>query len=118
MGKWTKTAGLLFLAAASVYSTQAIVAAVEGRASATRNTAAVALKTEATPVAAGAMRVIAAADAGSDVKILDDGAAPFAAVGGPIAKQAATTAPTTQSAAAATSQPAADATVTSADSTS
>ena len=35
MRKWTKTAGLLFLAAASVYSSQVIVAAVEGRATPT-----------------------------------------------------------------------------------
>ena len=32
MGKWTKTAGLLFLAAASVYSSQVIAEAAEKRA--------------------------------------------------------------------------------------
>mgnify|MGYP006159928977 CR=1 FL=1 len=32
MRKWTKTAGLLFLAAASVYTSRAIVAASEGQA--------------------------------------------------------------------------------------
>jgi type IV pilus assembly protein PilQ len=70
---WTKTAGLLFLAAASVYSSQAIVAAVEGGASAP---VAVALET---PAVAPSERFIAApADGATDVKLLEETTDPFA----------------------------------------
>src|SRR5690349_13713773 len=84
MGKWTKTAGLIFLAAASVYSNQAIVAAA-GRG------------------ASGAP----AADTATDVKLLEDATA---ATTDPFATAGATTAPTTaatEGATAAASQPSA-----------
>ena len=93
MGKWTKTAGLLFLAAASVYSTQAIVAAVGSGAkvTASASTVQVAKVTESTAV-------LAAPEPTTDVKILEDNTDPFAASGpttAPSAKGAsATTQPT------------------------
>src|SRR3954469_2715808 len=85
MGKWTnKTAGLIFLAAASVYSDQAIVAAAGRRAS--------------SPAAAA----VVGADASTpDVKLIEETTDPFA--GGATTAPAAATNPTTDPAAA--SQP-------------
>lgn len=83
MGKWTKTAGLLFLAAASVYSSQAIVAAVEGRATpaiqaTARGTDVKLAATHTAAKPAAAERIFAAPDTTTDVKILDESTDPFA----------------------------------------
>ena len=70
MRKWTKTAGLLFLAAASVYSSRVIVAASEGEAvsPAISDTANVAFAAKAAPKAE---RLLAAPAEATEVKLLD-----------------------------------------------
>ena len=75
MGKWTKTAGLLFLAAASVYSSQVIVEAVgNGATSRTQATA----NTVVAVAPKAVERIYAAPEATTDVKILDESSDPFA----------------------------------------
>ena len=97
MRKWTKTAGLLFLAAASVYSSRVIVAASEGEATSpvTSDTANVAFAAAAKAAPAHAERLLAAPADATEVKLLDEATDPFAAGAG------ATTQPT----AGATTQP-------------
>ena len=109
MRKWTKTAGLLFLAAASVYTSRVIVAGSEGQAilPATTDTANVAFAANAAkPAAAKSVaakparnveRYLAAPGDATEVKLLEEATDPFAAGG-------ATTQPT--AAAGATTQPA------------
>src|SRR5688500_13075901 len=75
MGKWTKTAGLLFLAASSVYSSRAIVAATEDRGTSAAATA--------SPVAAPAShpadsRMIFAPDASTPAVSTTETTDPFA----------------------------------------
>src|SRR5688572_3563209 len=83
MRKWTKTAGLLFLAAASVYTSRVIVAAAEGEASlpAATDTANVVFASTAgrTAPAAKAERLLAAPVEATEVKLLDEATDPFAA---------------------------------------
>ena len=103
MRKWTKTAGLLFLAAASVYTSRAIVAASAGQASlpVTTDTAHVsfAANTSSAKSARTAERFIAAPGEATEVKLLDEATDPFAA--------GATTKPAANGAAAgASTQPA------------
>jgi type IV pilus assembly protein PilQ len=96
MRKWTKTAGLLFLAAASVYTSRAIVAAPEGEAILpATDTANVAFASAAAPARNSERLVAAPADA-TEVKLLDEATDPFAAGTGA----------TTQPAGGATTQPA------------
>jgi type IV pilus assembly protein PilQ len=92
MRKWTKTAGLIFLAAASVYSYQAIEAASGSGAAAPTSTASNRVALAPWPSAEKLMA--APADASTDVKLLDEATDPFAS------------GPTTAPAAGATSQPA------------
>jgi type IV pilus assembly protein PilQ len=113
MRKWTKTAGLLFLAAASVYSSRVIVAASEGEAiSPATDTANVAFA--AAKAAPKAERLLAAPADATEVKLLDEATDPFAAgattqPAGAGAAAGATTQPSDGSVAvgdaAATSQP-------------
>ncbi len=96
MGKWTKTAGLLFLAAASVYSSQAIVGSVGTPATPALRAAAPVAPAVATvahvalpvhtaaatpaiaPKAVALDRINAAPDNATDVKVLDESSDPFA----------------------------------------
>ena len=70
MGKWTKTAGLLFLAAASVYSDRALGADVQTPAAPASAAGAGNQASAAAPSGA------TTAPAGADVKLLGDGADP------------------------------------------
>src|SRR5215212_1269436 len=100
MRKWTKTAGLLFLAAASVYTSRAIVAAAEGEVSSSptltdTHVAFVKADTSKTAApAAKAERFVAAPAEATEVKLLEESTDPFAAGGA-----------ATQPAAGATTQP-------------
>src|SRR3954453_11751228 len=117
MRKWTKTAGLLFLAAASVYSYQAIRGATGSKVnpslvSASHTTHARRLaKANATPAAAlpGIARgetLIDAPEGATDVKLLDESTDPFAAGAAPTSQPSKTGATaSTDGAAAPTSQP-------------
>ena len=98
MGKWTKTAGLLFLAAASVYSSQLITEAAEKRAvSAKQQSVVVADAPQA--AAKPPVAFYAAPDSGStDVKVLEDSTDPFATSDAPA------TAPTGEAATASTDE--------------
>src|SRR6185437_9722410 len=113
MGKWTKTAGLLFLAAASVYSSQAIVATVgTGATPASRAKAPVWPESDGThvaladhsapgttsvaPIAPVSDRIYAAPDNSTDVKVLDDSSDPFANAPATQPTAVATDAPATQ----------------------
>ncbi len=79
MGKWTKTAGLIFLAASSVYSTRAIVAATENRATVAAAPAATNAHATKAPVS-NDMRLIGAGDTESPtVTAVDSKSDPFAA---------------------------------------
>ena len=93
MGKWTKTAGLLFLAAASVYSSQVIVEAVgNGATPGTQATAKTVVAAASPTKAAAPERIYAAPEATTDVKILDESSDPFANT----PATGATTQPTTE----------------------
>jgi type IV pilus assembly protein PilQ len=88
MRKWTKTAGLLFLAAASVYTSRAIVAAAEGEvnpstlnATETHVAFAKADSTKAAPAAKATERLLAAPAEATEVKLLEESTDPFAAGG-------------------------------------
>src|SRR5262245_53336978 len=103
MGKWTKTAGLLFLAAASVYSSQLITEAAEKRANSAKSQTIVALAAEKPQVSTQANKAeafYAAPDSGStDVKALEDSSTdPFATGAAP------TTAPSGEAATASTEE--------------
>src|SRR5438128_1569189 len=122
MAKWTKTAGLLFLAAASVYSSQVIVAAA-GRGAIPTAAPQDGVAATRTPIAAApapAVKVatrpqhkstqeqpmLGAPEGGTDVKLVDDSANdPFAT--GPTTTPSTTGAATGGTAAAPTSQPSA-----------
>src|SRR5688572_26530727 len=78
MRKWTKTAGLLFLAAASVYSCQVIVAAVGSGAPSTAQASTPTVLAAAPSPKAQAIRMYAPPDGATDVKILDEASDPFA----------------------------------------
>jgi len=78
MGKWTKTAGLLFLAASAVYSDRPLGADAKAAAS------------PASPATAGAQANPVATAAGTDVKLLQDGSDPV--FGGPTTQPAPTAA--------------------------
>src|SRR3982751_3258617 len=93
MRKWTKTAGLLFLAAASVYTSRAIVAASGGQATLPASDTAHVVYATAAKGARTAERFIAARAEATEVKLLDEATDPFAA--------GATTKPATGGAAAA-----------------
>ena len=92
MRKWTKTAGLIFLAAASVYSSQVIVEAVEDGAS-DRKVALVA------PAEAKAETLLAAPGDNTDVKLVDE--APAASSADSATTDPFATGPTTAPSAAA-----------------
>ena len=86
MRKWTKTAGLLFLAAASVYTSRVIVAAAESEATLpASDTASIAFVSNsavnAAAPAAKAERLLAAPAEPTEVKLLDEATDPFAAGG-------------------------------------
>jgi type IV pilus assembly protein PilQ len=107
MRKWTKTAGLIFLAAASVYSSQVIVGAVEGGA---KPASSAVVSVAAQPVTAAAPeRLLAAPGDSTDVTLLEEPAAtedastdPFAgpttapAIEGELALDESGAAPTSQ----------------------
>src|SRR3954464_12835116 len=99
MRKWTKTAGLLFLAAASVYSYRVIEAASgsKGSEQASAIVAAAATSTDNTTE----QLIGAPAEGNTDVKLLEDTTDPFAS-------GASTTQPSGTEGAAASTQPAAD----------
>jgi len=98
MRKWTKTAGLLFLAAASVYSYRVIEAAAGSKES--PQAVAIAAEVAASPVSD--TLVGAPAEGNTDVKLLEDTTDPFAS--------GSTTQPSAADGAAASTQPAADST--------
>ncbi|MEA2708332.1 MAG: type pilus assembly protein PilQ [Phycisphaerales bacterium] len=97
MRKWTKTAGLLFLAAASVYTSRVIVAATESKAilPAASDTANIAFAAVTAPGHKATERLIAAPAEATEVKLLDEATDPFAAgaAGATTHPAAATTAP-------------------------
>src|SRR4051794_18644568 len=82
MGKWTKTAGLLFLAAASVYSSQVIVEALGNgaapKAQASANAHVAAAPTQVASAPTHTPKIYAAPETTTDVKVLDEGSDPFA----------------------------------------
>src|SRR5690348_17053941 len=79
MGKWTKTAGLLFLAAASVYSSQLITEAAEKRAVSAKQQTVVVAAAAKPQQSAQVPAYFAAPDSGAtDVKVLEDSTDPFA----------------------------------------
>src|SRR5262245_30873091 len=92
MRKWTKTAGLLFLAAASVYSYRVI-----GAAAGTEADESVPAIVAAEQVAIAEPLMAAPGDAATDVKLIDESTDPFAAPA-PTSQPAATegAAPTSQ----------------------
>src|SRR5438552_9683317 len=110
MRNWTKTAGLIFLAAASVYSYRAIEAAAGSKAS--RPTVASA---DVAPPAAHPRTdtlIAAPAEGNTDVKLLDDTTDPFAS--GPTTAPSSTSSGTERATATgAATQPTADAAPTS-----
>jgi len=77
MRKWTKTAGLLFLAAASVYTSRAIVAASGGQATLPASDTAHVAFASAAKTARTAERFIAAPAEATEVKLLDEATDPF-----------------------------------------
>src|SRR5438874_830330 len=90
MGKWTKTAGLLFLAESAVYSDQALGAdakAAVSPASPASPAAAAGSGSQASPAGAPS----SATAAGTDVKLLQDGSDPV--FGGPTTQPAGQSAP-------------------------
>src|SRR5205823_11001866 len=102
---WTKAAGLLFVAAASVYSYRVIEATAGSKVS----PASVASANAAARPTDEPMIAAPAAEGNTDVKLLEDGTDPFASGGSPTSQPttggAATSQPAATDGAAPTSQP-------------
>ena len=104
MRKWTKTAGLIFLAAASVYSSQVIVGAVEDGAKPSVATAQVAAVQPTAAIAATEVLIAAPGD-NTDVTLLEDAPAATDPFAGPTTSPSLDGLATADPAAVPTSQP-------------